>query len=381
MATSAHGFLSGVLITVAGQSLIGLAFAIKRWISQRDTTSSKSFFSRLYDWRFWISSGLLLLGEACNFIGYLFMPAHVMVILGAIGLVVAQIASAIFLSEYISSVHISGTLVIVAGAALVLGMTPTLPSEYQITSFNDASVRWMDSVPLVIITSSVVVISVLITLVAKIQRIRNNERIRNHSMQVPQTELLLIIYALTGSLSVITTKGVGLLVKELVIDHKTHFHNAVAYLIWPWWFALIFSIVLMINWLLHHNELSSISPVMYAMYAIAGSFSSLIYYREIGSHTAPQLILTVFGFLMLLIGVWMITRVYPRSMGFWPWCSPKFPRVVTRHDDLPDEPPVDITYGDTSSMAASSSMTVSTLPREEVRFLPKSSSSSSAGKD
>lgn len=367
MASSSHGFMTGVSVTMVGQSLIGLAFATKRWISTRDPQNTKGFFARLWDWRFWVSALLLLLGESCNFVGYLFMPAYVMVMLGATGLVVAQISSAVFLKEYLSSVHILGTLVIVSGAALVIGMTPTSPDVGQITHFNDAAVRWMDSLPLMIIVASMVTIATFTFLVIKIQRIRSAEKYRSSTMKEPQSDLILVVYALSGSLSVITTKGVGILLKEAIVDDQLRFNNAMSYLIWPWWLLLIVSQILLINWLLHHNELSSISPLMYATYAICGTFSSLVYYREIGSHTTAQLMMTTLGFAMLLTGVWMITRSYPRDMGFWPWCSPRFPRRVTKTDDLPDEPLVEVTFG-SAALHDSDSMSVSVAPREEQKF-------------
>ena len=338
MSSSTTGLIIGAVAAIVGQTFVGIAMAVKRYISVNGAKNMKSFTSRLKDYRFWVATFMLLIGELSNFMGYFFIPAYVMVLLGAINVLVSQICSALILREYISSMQVIGTVLISAGVILILVITPRSPSDIQINTFADSSIRWMDPIPMVMVVSAAIVIIVLVFIMIQIYRIQRSARSADPALQESQTWITLVVYALSGSLSVITTKGVGILLYEAVVAKHTNFHNPMAYFIWPFWSIFIVGQVWLVNLLLHARDLSIMAPLMYASYSLCGTVSSLVYYRELGNDTFVELLFTLSGIIMLMSGVWFVMQQYPKFYGFFPLCCPKTQRIVTRPNlDLSSE--------------------------------------------
>lgn len=266
-----------------------------------------------------------------NFGGYFFLPGFLMILFGAVNVLTSQTLAFFFLKEYITSVNVLGTLSICLGVMLVITMTPRAEGGTQSLSFDGFVHRMMDPLPLVLLCTLVIMSLLVGALLWKIQRLMDRPHLGgDEQLRFSGTLCALVIYAFSGTLSVITTKGVAVLLREAIGQGKTHFANAVAYLIFPWWVLIIGGQVFLVNYMLSHAQVPLIVPLMYSGYTLCGTIGSGIYYREFGSHTFEQLVLTLVGIAMLIFGVYAVTRRFDRLKGFWPWCCPQYQRPETR---------------------------------------------------
>jgi drug/metabolite transporter (DMT)-like permease len=135
----------GVCIAIVGSSLIGFSYTASKnahnkrsgrralsdidddqsrpLLSANDTLKSPSPFSlkdtmRHQSW--WISMGLLIAGQLCNFIAYGYAPLSLIAPLGTLSIISGALSGYFYLGENIRLRNVLGMLCAIAGAILVV---------------------------------------------------------------------------------------------------------------------------------------------------------------------------------------------------------------------------------------------------------------------
>jgi hypothetical protein len=182
----------------------------------------------------------------------------------------------------------------------------------------EVSKRLFDESSICILTGSITVIIYL-----NITKRLNRSQRQKGTFVIP-----LCMYASTGCLMVITTKIIAILLMETVAG-KTHFNNALSYVIWPWWLTLVVLQLTLINVLLHGTEANVIVPLMYVCYASVAMFTSGIFFMEFAERAIYEVFLMLVSISIIFLGVYMVTRNIPSTRGFWP-CCPNFATQPTK---------------------------------------------------
>lgn len=347
---SFYGALVGVL---AANVMVGIAFVIKKRValqhavSSLDSGNSSStisvyarvqhsrpnfacdlcnvIWSRVSNWRWLLAVLLLLGGEISNFIGYMFLPVYLVVMLSSLSVVVTQVLGVFILKEHLTSVRIAGTLCCLAGAGVAIGGTTNInyTKGVAVTTFAEFVARF-DSLEVAILYSAS--IGVLGTLVILEVNRRRRKPVKEWASTPTSLTYCLLMYVSSSVFTVAVTRAVGLTLAEaLVIPHRTYFTNIWCYVTWLVWFPLLGGQLLLLNIAMRFHPANKVTPLWSVCYTLSGLMTSACVYRELSEAQLAQLILLSIGVSLSFVGIWMITRDFDRSLGFWPWCCPRFP--------------------------------------------------------
>ncbi|XP_017947522.1 magnesium transporter NIPA4 isoform X1 [Xenopus tropicalis] len=273
--TQNYDFLIGLLLAVLSSLLIGSSVILKK-------------------------KGLLRLcrhggtravggGEAANFAAYAFAPATIVTPLGALSVLISAVLSSYLLGERLNLLGKLGCTLSVLGSTV---MVIHAPEEQAVTTLADMTLKLQDPGFIAYISLMLVCCLVLIFLL---------------SPRYGHTNILiyLAICSLLGAFSVSSVKGLGIAVKGLIIGQPVITHPL------PWILIpiLILSVITQVNYLnksLDVFNTSLVFPIYYVLFTSVVIATSLILFKEWVSMSALDGVGAVCGFLIIIMGVFML---------------------------------------------------------------------------
>jgi len=127
----------GIILAVMSGLLIGISFIFKKKgllkANAKYHEEAGEGYGYLKNAWWWSGMTLMILGEICNFVAYVFVDAIVVTSMGALSVVVTTILSAIFLKERLSFVGKIGCFNCIIGATVIALNAPQQPAAANIT--------------------------------------------------------------------------------------------------------------------------------------------------------------------------------------------------------------------------------------------------------
>ncbi|XP_019462694.1 PREDICTED: probable magnesium transporter NIPA1 [Lupinus angustifolius] len=308
--------VTGLILALSSSIFIGSSFIIKKMGLKKAGNTGKSAASGghayLYEPWWWIGMISMIVGEIANFAAYAFAPALLVTPLGALSIIFSAVLAHFILQE---KLHIFGVL----GCALCMVGSTTIvlhaPHERDIHSVKEV---WQLATELGFILYTVAVV-ILVTVL-----------IFYYVPRIGQTHLFIYvaICSLTGSLTVMAVKAVGIALK-LTFEGSNQFKY-----FQTWFFTLVVigCCLLQINYLnkaLDTFNTAVVSPVYYVMFTSLTIFASIIMFKDWDTQNASQIATELCGFVTILSGTFLLHKT--KDMGNRPEETPVFTTPV--HSD------------------------------------------------
>ncbi|XP_058103221.1 probable magnesium transporter NIPA1 isoform X2 [Magnolia sinica] len=257
----------GLALALSSSFFIGSSFIVKKKGLKRagnyGVRAGSGGHSYLYEPLWWVGMITMIFGEVANFAAYAFAPAILVTPLGALSIIVSAVLAHFILKEKLHIFGVLGCILCVVGSTSIVLHAP---QEKAIHSVKE--VWFLATEPGFIVYTCLVVISVLVLIFVFVPCYG-----QSHMW------VYIGICSLTGSLTVMCVKAVGIALK-LTFEGTNQF----VYL--QTWF---FTVVVVICCLMQMNYLNKaldtfntavISPVYYVMFTSFTIIASMIMFKN-----------------------------------------------------------------------------------------------------
>nr|XP_015204786.1 PREDICTED: magnesium transporter NIPA4 isoform X1 [Lepisosteus oculatus] len=287
-------FWIGLCLAVFSSGLIGGSVILKKLALLRlartgETRAGEGGHGYLKDWLWW--GGLLTMGggEAANFAAYIFAPATVVTPLGALSVLISAILSSYLLGE---SLNLIGKLACVLSLLGSTVMVIHAPEEEEVRTLNEMTAKLLD--PGFLVYASTLLIATLLL-------------IFYFSPRIGQTNILIYISicSLLGAFTVSSVKGLGITIKTFFSDPSVIKHP----LTWILIVSLVASVIIQINYLNKSLDVFNtllVYPIYYVFFTTVVLTTSVILFKEWYSMSGVDIVGTLCGFLVIVLGVFML---------------------------------------------------------------------------
>jgi len=282
----------GLILAITSGVFIGSSFVFKKkgllQAQEQAGSVAGQGHSYLSNGLWWTGMILMIIGEVCNFVAYAFTQAILVTPLGALSVVISAILSSIFLKERLNNLGKIGCAQCIIGATIIVLHAPNQHTATDIEEF-----KRMFFAP-VFLTYAIVSILGSLLIIWKVA-----PKYGTKYMQV-----YIGICSLIGSLSVVTTQGLGTAIVKTVRGDNQFTH----------WFLYVLTAFVVITLLTEVNYLNNalnlfntamVTPVYYVTFTSLTIISSAILSQ--GFEAPPKSVVTVvLGFLVICSGIIML---------------------------------------------------------------------------
>ncbi|XP_053505365.1 magnesium transporter NIPA4 isoform X1 [Ictalurus furcatus] len=287
-------FWIGLTLAVISAFLIGGSVILKkkallRLAANGETRAGEGGHGYLKDWLWW--GGLLTMGggEASNFAAYMFAPATVVTPLGALSVLFSAVLSSHLFGETMNLLGKLGCMLSLLGSTI---MVIHAPEEEAVTTLSEMTDKLLD--PGFLVFASILLIACLVM-------------IFYFSPRIGQTNILIYISicSLLGAFTVSSVKGLGIFLRTVFVEPTVLRHP----LTWILLLTLVASIIIQINYLnksLDTFNTLLVYPIYYVFFTTVVLTTSIILFKEWGSMSAVDVVGTIGGFLVIVLGVSML---------------------------------------------------------------------------
>ncbi|XP_007244600.2 magnesium transporter NIPA4 [Astyanax mexicanus] len=291
---SRSNFWIGLSLAVLSAFLIGGSVILKkkallRLATNGHTRAGEGGHGYLKDWLWW--GGLLTMGggEAANFAAYMFAPATVVTPLGALSVLFSAVLSSHLFGETMNLLGKLGCMLSLLGSTI---MVIHAPEEEAVTTLKEMSSKLLD--PGFLVFASILLVTCLVL-------------IFYCSPRFGQTNILIYISicSLLGAFTVSSVKGLGIAIRTAISDPLVFRHP----LTWILLLTLVSSIIIQINYLnksLDTFNTLLVYPIYYVFFTTVVLTTSIILFKEWETMSGVDVVGTVGGFLVIVLGVSML---------------------------------------------------------------------------
>ncbi|PSS35669.1 Magnesium transporter like [Actinidia chinensis var. chinensis] len=290
----------GLILALSSSIFIGSSFITKKkGLKKAGATGIRAGsggYSYLREPWWWAGMLTMIIGEVANFAAYAYAPAILVTPLGALSIIFSAVLAHFILEE---KLHIFG----VVGCILCLMGSTTIvlhaPQERKIESVKE--VWYLATEPGFLVYSGIVLVAVIVLIFLFVPRYGATHLI-----------VYIGICSLTGSLTVMSVKAVG-------IALKLSFSGSNQFIYFQTWFFTIFVIfgcLLQLNYLnkaLDTFNTAVVSPVYYVMFTTLTILASMIMFKDWGTQNASQIVTELCGFVTILSGTFLLHKT--KDMG------------------------------------------------------------------
>lgn len=290
----------GLILALSSSVFIGSSFIVKKKGLKKagasGTRAGSGGYSYLWEPWWWAGMITMIVGEIANFAAYAFAPAILVTPLGALSIIFSAVLAHFILEE---KLHIFG----VVGCVLCLmGSTTIVLHAPQERNIDNVKEVWYLATEPGFIAYTFVVLVLVVVLIFRYVPLYG------------QTHLIVYvgICSLTGSLTVMCVKAVG-------IALKLTFAGMNQFIYFQTWFFTLFVIVcclLQLNYLnkaLDTFNTAVISPVYYVMFTSLTILASMIMFKDWDNQNASQIVTELCGFVTILSGTFLLHKT--KDMG------------------------------------------------------------------
>jgi len=287
-------YYKGLGLALSSCIFIGTSFIVKKkgLLKVARTSSSRAGeggYAYLKEWMWWAGLLTMVVGEAANFTAYAFAPAILVTPLGALSVLVSAVLASIMLNERLNLHGKVGCLLCILGSTILIIHAP---EEEQVTEMESLSPKLKDPLFVAYVVAVFLAAGFLIFYVAPKKGTTN-------------VLVYVCICSVTGSLTVMGCKGLGIAIKQTLAG-DSQLGNPVV------WMLLIggaFCIIIQMNYLnkaLDIFNTSIVTPIYYVMFTTFTIIASAILYKEWAMLNAKDALGSVCGFMTIICGVFLL---------------------------------------------------------------------------
>ncbi|KAF9620771.1 hypothetical protein IFM89_014504 [Coptis chinensis] len=268
----------GLILAVISSGFIGASFILKKLGLKRAGASGARAgvggYTYLLEPLWWAGMLTMIVGEAANFVAYVFAPAVLVTPLGALSIIVSAVLAHVLLKERLQKMGILGCVACIVGSVVIVIHAP------QEHTPNSVEEIWT------LATQPAATLSVVLALVLHFEP------------RYGQTNILVYlgICSLMGSLTVVSIKAIGIAIKLTL--------EGISQLAYPQtWVFVAVAVVLVITQLNYLNKAldtfntAIVSPIYYVMFTTLTIIASAIMFKDVSSIASE-----ICGFITVLSG-------------------------------------------------------------------------------
>ncbi|CAG8487572.1 7690_t:CDS:2 [Paraglomus brasilianum] len=278
----------GISLALASGLFIGSSFIFKKKGLLQETNSGAvagQGHSYLSNKLWWLGMILMIIGELCNFVAYAFAQAIIVTPLGALSVVISAVLSSVFLKERLNLQGKIGCALCILGAVMIVIHSPDQQSASTIDEFSK-----LFFAPVFLVYTCLAIITSIII----IWKVAPKYGSKNMLVYIG-------ICSLIGSLSVVTTQGLGTAIVTSIMGNNQLTH-------WFFYVLLVFVVATLLTEINYLNKAlnlfntAMVTPVYYVTFTSLTIISSAILFQ---GFTAPltSIISVILGFLVICCGI------------------------------------------------------------------------------
>ncbi|KAL2346056.1 hypothetical protein Fmac_000056 [Flemingia macrophylla] len=279
----------GLVLAVASGAFIGASFILKKkglkQAATHGTRAGVGGHSYLLQPLWWAGMLTMLIGEVANFVAYIYAPALLVTPLGALSIIVSAVLAHFLLKEKLQQMGILGCVFCIVGSVLIVIHAP---QEHSLTSVQEI---WDLATQPLFLAYVAATGSVVLALILHFEP-RHGQK----NMLV-----YLGICSLTGSLTVMSTKAIGIAIKLTL--------EGISQITYPQtWFFLTVAVICIVTQLNYLNKAldtfntAIVSPVYYVMFTTLTIIASVIMFKDWSGQSASSIASEICGFVIVLSG-------------------------------------------------------------------------------
>ncbi|KAL6970973.1 hypothetical protein U1Q18_030652 [Sarracenia purpurea var. burkii] len=293
----------GLVLALSSSIFIGSSFIVKKkGLKKAGATGIRAGsggFSYLLEPWWWAGMLTMIVGEIANFAAYAFAPAILVTPLGALSIIFSAVLAHFILQEKLHIFGVVGCILCLVGSTTIVLHAP---QERKIESVRE--VWYLATEPGFLVYSAVVLVLVVILIFLYVPRYGPTHLI-----------VYIGICSLTGSLTVMSVKAVGIALKLTFSGSNqfTYFET------WFFTIILVACCLLQINYLnkaLDTFNTAVVSPFYYVMFTTLTILASMIMFKDWDSQNASQIATELCGFVTILSGTFLLHKT--KDMGSSP---------------------------------------------------------------
>ncbi|GJJ69430.1 magnesium transporter [Entomortierella parvispora] len=295
--TSDKGKIVGLSLAIGSGLLIGSSFVFKKKGLINCTKNGMlagEGHAYLKSTMWWSGMLMMVVGEVFNFVAYAFVQPILVTPLGALSVVICAILSSIFLRERLSMQGKVGCAQCIVGATIIVLHAPEQTAVTTIQEFKHYMIQ-----PIFLTWMALIIIASLLLIFKAGPRWG-----KEHMM------IYIGVCSLIGSLSVVSTQGLGAAIVHNISTGESQFDN------WFIYFVIVFMVVTLLTEINYLNKAlnlfntAMVTPTYYVTFTSTTIITSAILYQGFAASVVS--ILTVcLGFLVICGGVLLLQTSKP----------------------------------------------------------------------
>ncbi|CAG8480982.1 2612_t:CDS:2, partial [Dentiscutata erythropus] len=291
----------GIVLALSSGVFIGTSFVFKKkglLEAQKAGAIAGQGHAYLSNGLWWLGMILMIIGEICNFVAYAFTQAILVTPLGALSVVISAVLSSIFLKEKLSFEGKVGCALCIIGATIIVIHAPSTTVANSIDEFRNEFFH-----PLFL---GYAITCIFLTLII-IWRVAPKYGSKNMLVYIG-------VCSMIGSLSVVTTQGLGTAIVTTIMDPKQNqLTNWFFYVVAAFVVVTLLTEINYLNKALNLFNTAMVTPVYYVLFTGLTIISSAILSN--GFNASPTSIATVvLGFLVICNGIVLLQTSRGASM-------------------------------------------------------------------
>ncbi|CAG9815396.1 unnamed protein product [Phaedon cochleariae] len=294
--TTTSDFYLGLCLAVSSSLFIGSSFIIKKLSLIRLKTkghvrAGSGGFGYLMDWMWWLGLLTMGLGELANFTAYAFAPASLVTPLGALSVLVNAILASKFLKEKLNNLGKLGCFLCLLGSTMIVIHSP---KEEQIDNLQELLEKATNTVFIRYVLTIVIVCSIIFCYIGPHYGSR-------------YVAVYLILCAAIGSLTVMSCKGLGLVIRTISVSSIHGLPN-----LWvpiSLCLTVIVCICIQITYLNKALDLfstSRVTPIYYVLFTTLVIIASSILFEEWRKMKEVDILGASCGFFVTVVAIFML---------------------------------------------------------------------------
>ena len=294
----------GLLLALSSSAFIGASFVVTRMALQRSsargvTAPRDGGYGYMREPLWWCGTTAMFVGEVANFSAYAFAPAILVTPLGALSIIVSALLADCMLGERLHACGLVGCASCVVGSVVLVSFAP---EEQPLHSVDEI---WALATQPLFVAYTLGVGAAVGALVGFCARRWGESNVL----------VYIAICSLMGSLSVVSCKALGIALK-LTFKGYNQLGKSPTYVFVG---AVAVCVATQMNYLnkaLDTFNTALVSSVYYVFFTVSVITASTIMYKDWERNTAEMISGQLFGFLLIVGGVWSLNATRDGAAAF-----------------------------------------------------------------
>lgn len=279
----------GLILAVVSSAFIGSSFILKKKGLKRaadaGTPAGVGGYTYLLEPLWWAGMVTMIVGEAANFVAYVYAPAVLVTPLGALSIIISAVLAHFLLKERLLRMGVVGCVSCIVGSVVIVIHAP------QEHSPNSVQEIWTLATQPAFLIYVGATLSIVLALVLHFEP------------RCGQTNILVYlgVCSLMGSLTVVSIKAIGIAIKLTLegINQITYPQT------WFFFTVAAICVITQLNYLnksLDTFNAAIVSPIYYVMFTTLTIIASAIMFKDWSGQNASSIASEICGFITVLSG-------------------------------------------------------------------------------